>query len=128
MHLRRARQERFLEARLHGRLGHGEVHVVGGRDRDEVDPPVGGQRLLLREQFGIGAVGPGGIDGVVGGAGLGAFRVAGKGAGHEFGPVIEYGGRHVHAADKGALSPAHDPHPQFSAQRAVCGHGVVLLL
>ncbi len=111
-----------MEAGLDGGLGHRKVHVVGGGDRDEVDPLVGGQGPFTVEHLLIGAVGAGEVDVVIGGAGLGPLRVAREGACHERCPVVEHGGRHVDPADERALTTPHDSHPQLPAQRAVRGH------
>ena len=65
-----------MEAGLDGGLGHRKVHVVGGGDRDEVDPLVGGEGPLPVEHLLVGAVGAGEVDVVIGGAGLGPLGVA----------------------------------------------------
>jgi len=111
-----------VKARREGRLGDREVHVVGGRDRHEVDPFSRGQRGFPGEHLVVGAVGPLRRHGVVGGAGPGAFGVAREGAGYQGGPVVEHGGGHVNAADERSLPASHEPHPQFPAERTVGRH------
>ena len=111
-----------MKARRECGLGHGKVHVVRRGDGHKVDPLSLWQGSLGVEHLLVGAIAAVGSNVVVGGTRPGAGWVAREGAGHEDGPVVEHGGRHMHPTDERALAPPHDPHPQLPAQPAVGRH------
>src|SRR5262249_23674778 len=92
-------------------------------DGDEVDALAGGEPGLGLDHLLVGAVGPLGLDVVVGGGGPGPGGVGGEGAGDEDGAVVEDGGADVDGADEGALAAADQAHAQLAVERGVDCHG-----
>ena len=98
------------------RLGNGEVSVVRGRDGHEVDPLVGGEGPLLRQQLINRPVGPGERDVVVGSRRLGLFGARRERPGDQAGPIVEDRRGDVDPPDERSEASADQSHPQLAIQ------------